>query len=298
MFSISRSRLFPSTIFDDWVNRLNNFWTFYVFLLLSGITGWQKYQSDRIGCWFPKHFTSAMIDYGYKECGNAKTFYIPQDSNSLSSNHVRQEMSFSVYQWIPLLLALQALLFKLPHVIWVLYHGYSGVNTSKIQRLTQDAPATTWADRRTTAAMAARYLDSWLQLNILGCLPWRVLALLAGFVKFLYLINAVTQLAVVDSLLLPENKSNFGYHYLNALMGDESLALPLPRFPHKIACDFKIRELNNIQSWTVQCVLPINESYEHIYCFVWVWLLFVAIVTTFNFLVWFVKTTLPFFRTR
>ncbi|KAL5018426.1 hypothetical protein ScPMuIL_004148 [Solemya velum] len=284
-------------VFDDWVNRLNNFWTFYLLLLLSAMAGWQKYQSEYISCWFPAHFTSAMVNYGHKVCWDSKTYFFPQDEPStLSFPHTK----VSFYQWIPLLLVFQALLFKLPHVIWLMCHGYSGVNMSKIQRLGQGTPASTWAEHRMTAAMVARYLDSWLQSDALSCLPWRVLSILAGVVKLLYVTNAFTQFSVIDSFLLQGgNKSNFGYYYINMLMDNETTEWPgSPWFPHMILCDYEIRQLDRIERYTSQCLLPINEFYEQVYCFVSVWLLFVAIVTTFSLAVGIVKSVLPFFRTR
>ena len=61
------------------------------------------------------------------------------------------------------------------------------------------------------------------------------------------------------------------------------------RFPRITFCDLKVRRLGNIQRYTVQCVLPINLFNEMIYLFVWFWLVFVAIVSTYSFFSWFMQ---------
>ncbi|KAL5017803.1 hypothetical protein ScPMuIL_003525 [Solemya velum] len=226
-----------------------------------------------------------MITYGRKACWDSKIYYDPQDAQKVAK--------VSLYQWIPLALAFQALLFKLPHVIWLVCHGYSGVSMSKIQRLTQGTPTSTWTEHGTTAAMIARYVGTWLQSNSLSRLPWRFLTILVGVVKLLHVINVFSQISMIDHSLLPGNGSNFGYHYIEAAEWLET-----PGFPHRILCDFDLMLLSRVVSYSVQCILPINEFNEQVYCFVSVWLLFVSIVTTFGFLVWVLKTVLPVFRTR
>jgi len=59
------------------------------------------------------------------------------------------------------------------------------------------------------------------------------------------------------------------------------------RFPRVTLCDVQIRQQGvNINSYTVQCVLPINLFNEKIFLLVWFWLIFVAVATFVNLLHW------------
>ena len=58
------------------------------------------------------------------------------------------------------------------------------------------------------------------------------------------------------------------------------------RFPRVTLCDFQIRQLVNVQDYTVQCVLPINLFNEKIFLLIWFWLVFVAVATFVNLLRW------------
>ena len=58
------------------------------------------------------------------------------------------------------------------------------------------------------------------------------------------------------------------------------------RFPRVTLCDFQVRQLANVQPYTVQCVLPINLFNEKIFLLIWFWLIFVAVATFVSLLHW------------
>ena len=57
-------------------------------------------------------------------------------------------------------------------------------------------------------------------------------------------------------------------------------------FPRITLCDFPVRQLGNVQHYTVQCSLPLNLFNEIIYIFVWFWFAFVAIATVCSCISW------------
>ncbi len=53
-------------------------------------------------------------------------------------------------------------------------------------------------------------------------------------------------------------------------------------FPKVVLCDFKIRVLGNIQRYTVQCSLPLNDFNGSLLLFIWFFLFVVACLTAFG----------------
>ena len=101
----------------------------------------------------------------------------------------------------------------------------------------------------------------------------------AMFVKFLYVINAFMQFFILNNFLGKEF-GLFGFEVFNRLVNDNADDIKTsPRFPRVTLCDFQIRQMQNVQSWTVQCVLPINLFNEKIFLFLWFWLLVLCILS-------------------
>jgi len=113
--------------------------------------------------------------------------------------------------------------------------------------------------------------------------------------KFLYIVNVVAQLFILDVFL------GAGYHLFDAIAGTRH---PLQRgagsrrFPTVTLCDFEILQLGNIHRHTVQCVLPINLFNEKIYVLVWFWFVAVACVNILSIGRWALTIGLPSRRIR
>jgi hypothetical protein len=79
------------------------------------------------------------------------------------------------------------------------------------------------------------------------------------------------------------SNSVYGFEVVNSLYEGEDWTYS-PKFPRVTLCDFEIRQMTNLQRWTVQCVLPVNLFNEKIFIFLWFWMLFVAIADGFGFI--------------
>lgn len=103
--------------------------------------------------------------------------------------------------------------------------------------------------------------------------------------KLLYLVNVVAQLFFLNDFIANDSSRMFGLEWLQSFktmtVDEES-----PRFPRITLCDFDIRQMANIQRYTVQCVLPINLFNEKVYLFLWFWFVMVAFLTFYNLLKW------------
>lgn len=64
-------------------------------------------------------------------------------------------------------------------------------------------------------------------------------------------------------------------------------------FPRETLCDFKVRQMQNVHSYTVQCVLPINMWTEKVFLVLWYWLVVLILVNLYNYQYSFRKLLLP-----
>lgn len=107
--------------------------------------------------------------------------------------------------------------------------------------------------------------------------------------KFLYVVNVVAQLFILDKLLATEY-SVYGFHVMRWMIQDHDWTnSPFVAFPRVTMCDFNIRRLGNIHRYTVQCTLPINLYNEKIFMFLWFWMVGVALITGLSLILWILR---------
>lgn len=299
---------------EDFADRLNHVWTFGLLLILGAVISWKHGYQSPITCWCPPEFPAASVVYTHKRCWHSYYMYYPkEDEISDESYHLpivehepkkdESEYITTYYQWVPVILCLQALLFKLPNIILYIFHNFSGVDFDKIAGLTSGYQNLNLTERQNLASQVARYIYRWCNMFPRG-LPWRLLTVIWFLVKCLYCINVVIQMAYIDRFLKTtnepyDNSTSYGdVIYDNIAKNNGSFWKVSPVFPRTVFCDFPIRMLQNIQRWRIQCDLNTNPFTERAYMFLWVWLLFVSIVTMLSFAVWLLLTILPLSRQR
>ena len=104
----------------------------------------------------------------------------------------------------------------------------------------------------------------------------------AVLVKVMYLVNVCMQFTLLNDFL-GTNYELFGFEIMDGLAnGKHDNLKASPRFPFVTLCDFKLRHLQNVQNWTIQCVLPINLFNEKIFICVWFWLAVVCTLSLIN----------------
>ena len=102
----------------------------------------------------------------------------------------------------------------------------------------------------------------------------------AMLVKVFYVTNAFIQFFILNNFL-GTDFALFGFEIVRGLVSNDADNLkPSPRFPRVTLCDFQIRQLQNVQKWTVQCVLPINLFNEKIFLFIWFWLVMLCLLSS------------------
>lgn len=290
---------------DDWIDRVSHLWSVCLLLLFAVLVSSGQYVGDPIHCWCPAEFTGTYVAYTKNYCWISNTYYVPMDTGIPRDIHKRQEKELSYYQWVPVILLFQAMLFKMPNVVWHLLNTKSGINMKKICQLTDSAQIGKPDDREQNVKNIARYIDRWLKDKrhyhrnfivkvrqkfsnvVFFCFGQREGHFLTGFylfTKLLYCVNCVGQFYLLDTFLAMDF-GGYGFEVLKYLR-ESGEWKPSYRFPRVTLCDFEVRQLQNIQRFTVQCVLPINLFNEKIFAIVWFWLFLVSVLTFFNFGSW------------
>jgi len=294
---------------DDWIDRLNHVWTVFLFALFAIVVSTGQFVGDPIHCWCPAEFTGAYVDYAKSYCWIKNTYYIAMDEQIPIETIKRENEELTYYQWVPLILLFQAFMFKFPNIVWRLFNGGSGVNLDKIVEMAEKTQMGSPDDRNKTIEHISLYLDRWLEThreyhwNVLVRAKQKAARLCCFFcnkragtyltafyltTKVLYAANVIAQFFILNAFLSTDYNL-YGFEVMSKLGSDETWK-ESPRFPRVTLCDFRIRQLQNIQTWTVQCVLPINLFNEKIFIFIWFWLVLVAFLTCINLIAWTYRT--------
>lgn len=116
------------------------------------------------------------------------------------------------------------------------------------------------------------------------------------FVKFLYFSNAFIQYFALNAFL-GDDFATWGFQIVTGLADENpDYMRASPRFPRVTLCDFQIRQMMNVQRWTVQCVLPINLFNSKIFLFIWFWLVFLCVTSLMSLCTNFYATMFPMKR--
>jgi hypothetical protein len=294
---------------DDFADRLSYRFTSVILIVFAIVVSTKQYVGEPIQCWVPAHFTGNHEEYTNNFCWIRNTYYLPYEDYVPKEHESEKRRMIPYYQWIPMILLVQALSFYLPIIIWRTLNGRSGIDVNNVVEAGETFTNAEMAENREKTLMYMtkqmdRYLSSQRSIRT-GCtislkhILSRTCCLICGrrygnylvvlylAVKVFFLANVIGQLFVLNSFL-GTDFNLYGIDVIGAALRGEDWTTS-PRFPRVTMCDFKVRRLGNVQRYTVQCVLPINLFNEKIYLFVWFWMVFVAAVTCASLLTWLLR---------
>ena len=115
---------------DDIIDRLNHRYTQAILIMFSIVVTTNDIVGNTIQCWVEAHFSDPWENYVNQYCWIKNTYYLPMDE-MIPKSHERRDM-IPYYQWVPLILLGQALLFFLPCLLWRAMNDRSGVTINSI----------------------------------------------------------------------------------------------------------------------------------------------------------------------
>lgn len=300
---------------DDFADRLSSRYTVVLLVVFAILVSMNQYVRNPITCWTPKHFTGPHSKYTTNYCWIRNTYYLPWNA-PLPRQHDHRQM-IPYYQWIPFILLGQAIFFYIPTIFWHGLNSRAGVDADNILAAAHTlsrADKVELQDR--TLLLLTNQMDRFLASRTVAARAWfqcsaksllsatccrlgnrrfgNYLVTLFLFSKLCYIVNVVGQLFVLNRVL-STRYSTFGVDMLNAVVSESDWTEDsYVAFPRVTLCDFKVRgqDLGNVQTYTVQCVLPVNLYNEKIYMFLWFWMMAVALASVVSFIVWLFRAAL------
>lgn len=292
----------------DFVDRLNYSYTSTILIVCSAfISGW-SFVGQPIQCWFPAYYRGWWIEYALDYCFVQNTYFIsftevkPDNYFDIAKHIIpipknitaRDEKQIGYYQWVPFVLALQALMFFLPVAIWRSIYNSTGFKVKTICETCNIKSNMEPEERGKNMEVVARFLiyDHDVTANIGSSLKrtleGRLVFLSYIGVKLVYTLNALFQFLLVK-WFLGTDSIFWGWEVANDLAQGKEWP-ETGNFPRVTLCDFSVRVLGNLHRHSVQCVLMINMFNEKIFLFLWFWFGIVAVLSLINFFNWIINS--------
>ncbi|XP_003376595.1 innexin unc-9 [Trichinella spiralis] len=143
---------------DDFVDRMNYYYSTLILLFLAILVSAKQYVGQPIQCWVPAQFRGGWEQYAENYCFVQNTYFLPFSKDVPRETAEREYRKIGYYQWVPIVLAIQALLFYLPNMIWNFCNWKSGIYVKPILQLARDAAFIDIQKRETFIQLLGRYL--------------------------------------------------------------------------------------------------------------------------------------------
>lgn len=288
---------------SDSVDHLNYYCTSLLLAFAALAISAKQYFGSPIQCWVPNEFRGGWEKYAEDYCFIQNSYYVPFEEQIPEELHGRRDQ-LSYYRWVPIVLALQALMFFAPNFFWNMLYKQTAVQPRGIVKEAQKCSRLCGSQRESEVRNLAEYIcDTVSTFSPRKNFEKREihqsggnLALLYLCTKLFYVVNIIAQLYMMNHFL-GGDYLYWGYETMkHVATGKEWTESPI--FPRVIMCDFQVRRLANIQRHTVQCVIMMNMINEKLYLFLWFWFIFVGICTVLNFFYYLFVMGIPQLRAR
>ncbi|CAD6194792.1 unnamed protein product [Caenorhabditis auriculariae] len=291
----------------DSVDRLNYCLTTVTLVVTSAfVSGW-SFVGSPIQCWFPAYYKGWWMEYALDYCYVQNTYFVPFVDETVHNafdfgEHMvdvprnytdRQTTQIGYYQWVPFILAFQAIFFYLPVVLWRTVYEMSGVKVRAICDACSVSGNMEEKARQGNMKMIASFLTqehavAHVTSSVRSMSSDSFIVVTYVIIKALYVLNAFMQFVVLKNLL-GVNSYTWGLDVTSDLWNGREWP-ETGNFPRVTMCDYDVRVLSNLHRHTVQCVLMINMFNEKIFVAMWYWLAIVLVVSLVSFIYWLVTS--------
>ena len=117
---------------DDFSDRLSYRYTTAILVIFALVVSTKQFVGDPISCWVPAHFTGNHEEYANNYCWIRNTYFLPYDEYVPREHESHKRAMIPYYQWIPMILLVQALLFYLPIFVWRTLNAHAGVDVGSV----------------------------------------------------------------------------------------------------------------------------------------------------------------------
>lgn len=293
-------------IVKDVIASLHSYFTYNMLIAFSIVISFKHFGGRPMECMLPMGFSGAWEQYAENFCWAQDTYFVPPKIfvEEVTAEE-RRERRISYYQWMPFFLLFQAVCFKAPTLIWKYFAGHSGMKLGEILRLASDPANSAIEVKKANIDALCVHLQGALRfhsrLKKKKLVPHKILrflnikyssyyvATVYVVAKVAFLANSCFQIRLLNRYFLPEFQDNFGVHALHNILfpnENDSSWHTSGIFPRVTLCDFEVREMGNIQTHTVQCVLVVNILTEKIFILLWTWFVVLSAITAVSLVNW------------
>ncbi|KAK6184366.1 hypothetical protein SNE40_006849 [Patella caerulea] len=252
----------------DFSEKLNFHWTSLILLLFVSLVAVLKcvFLESLISCWTPAAFTNQLVKYTHGACWEKDNVYLPFPSN-IPVTYPDERSTPTFHTWIPVVLIFMMLGFQIPRAVKLVFDLFLRNPTNTISDNDNQTSNTENAEQ-----LAQIIRESQNQSSFIRTLSFII-------VKLLVCLNLLIQFIFVsryfrDSIRKVTLETFNGVERMN-----KTISVAVYMFPKTFLCDFSIRQFQVVQSYTIQCNMPVNNLYEQFIHIFWFWLLGVGIFT-------------------
>ncbi|CAH8530245.1 unnamed protein product [Schistosoma bovis] len=300
--------------FEDLADRANFQWNVIVLLLCMVLVTMRQYFMTPLVCYLPTTVSGVNADsYITNLCWIEGTFPINLTSgivpHKLQEWDALRPQQMNYYQWVPLVLGLQAILYYIPRIIWSIF-TYNRTGTD-LQNLIRQANLITKEDGEKRQKMV-QHIAKTLELLLFNRREYRTmdtlnhhsfrrsLSFMPGkrhgnnliyvylTIKILYSIIGFFQLYLMYFFLRFNSYEGywlFGYRLLTDIINGKQWT-ETQIFPRVGMCRHTLQHVGASNTLFAQCVLPINMLNEKIYIFLFFFLGSIMLLTILSIPLW------------